>query len=76
MQIYKEDLEKKYTFLKQSYYEVGPKATRLLAKKLRKKQVIQSIYKITDSETGQIYNNLDDSQFSKRTIRISTPNLN
>lgn len=32
--IYKEELEKKYKFLKQSYYEVGPKATKLLAKKV------------------------------------------
>lgn len=36
LDIYKEESEKKYKFLKQSYYEVGPKATKLLAKKIRK----------------------------------------
>lgn len=65
--MYKEELEKKYTFLKQSYYEVGPKATKLLAKKLRKKQILQSIYKIEDPQTKQVCNNLDeiDKAFQK-----------
>lgn len=35
--IYKEELEKKHKFLKQSYYEVGPKATKLLAKYAKNK---------------------------------------
>jgi len=30
-EIYKDDLEKKHKFLRQSYYEAGPKATCLLA---------------------------------------------
>lgn len=65
--MYKEKLEKKYTFLKQAYYEVGPKATKLLAKKLRKKLILQSIYKIENPQTKQVCNNLDeiDEAFQK-----------
>lgn len=58
--IYKEELQKKTPFLKQSYYEVGPKATKLLAKKIRKKQISQSVYKILDIKTGQIYHDLEE----------------
>ena len=36
---YKDELDKKYKYLKQSYYEVGPRATKLLAKRIRKKQI-------------------------------------
>lgn len=52
--------EKKYKFLKQSYYEVGSKATKLLAMKIRKKQTSQSVHKILDPDSGQILNNLDE----------------
>uniref|UniRef100_A0A3P8RQC3 L1 transposable element RRM domain-containing protein n=1 Tax=Amphiprion percula TaxID=161767 RepID=A0A3P8RQC3_AMPPE len=40
------DIEKKTKFLKQSYYEVGPKAARLLARKLKKQQTERTIYKL------------------------------
>jgi len=43
--IHKEQLDKKYKMLKQSYYEAGTKATKLLARKIRKEQISQSIYK-------------------------------
>jgi hypothetical protein len=35
-QIYREEVEKKLRFLKQQYYEAGSKATKLLARRLRK----------------------------------------
>ena len=57
---YKDELDKKYKYLKQSYYEVVPRATKLLAKRIRKKQISQSVYKILDTGTGQTYNNLDE----------------
>lgn len=58
--IYKEEEEKKYKFLKQSYCEVGPKATKLLPRKIKKKQVSQSIYKISDPKTGQLCSGLEE----------------
>jgi len=48
------EVEKKTRFLKQSYYEVGPRATKLLAKLLRKQQADRTIYKIRDMNTNQI----------------------
>lgn len=60
LDIYKEESEKKYKFLKQSYYEVGPKATKLLAKEIRKKQISHSGNKILDPDSGQTCNNLDE----------------
>lgn len=53
--------------MKQSYYEVGPNATKLLAKKLWKKLILQSVYKIEDPQTKQVCNNLDeiDEAFQK-----------
>ena len=48
------EIEKKTRFLKQSYYEVGPKATRLLAKRLKKQQADRTIHKIRDITTNKI----------------------
>lgn len=39
---------------------MGPKATKLLAKKIRKKQISRSVYKILDIKTGQIYHDLEE----------------
>lgn len=44
--ILSEDVEKKLKFLKQRYYEAGPKATKLLASRLRKQQAENTIHKI------------------------------
>lgn len=41
-------------FLKQSYYEVGPRATKLLAKRIKKQQADRPIHKIRDISTNQI----------------------
>lgn len=48
------EIEKKTRFLKQAYYEVGPKASRLLAKRLKKQQADRTILKIRDITTNQI----------------------
>lgn len=48
------EIEKKTRFLKQSYYEVGPRASRLLAKRLKKQQADRTIHKIRDVYTNQV----------------------
>lgn len=40
-----DEIEKKNKFLKQSYYEAGSKATKLLAKRIRKQQAMNNIHK-------------------------------
>ena len=49
-----QEVEKKTRFCKQAHYELGPKATKLLARRLRKQQVDSSIYKIRDPKTNQL----------------------
>lgn len=46
--ILSEEVEKKIRFMKQKYYEAGPKASRLLAWKLRKQQAENTIHKVRD----------------------------
>lgn len=48
------EIERKARFLKQSYYEVGPRATRLLAKRLKKQQAERTVHKIMDTLTNKI----------------------
>uniref|UniRef100_A0A8C2JPE3 Reverse transcriptase domain-containing protein n=1 Tax=Cyprinus carpio TaxID=7962 RepID=A0A8C2JPE3_CYPCA len=43
-----EEVEKKARYTKQAYYELGPKSTKLLARKLRKQQADSTILKIKD----------------------------
>ena len=45
-----QEIQNKLTFLKQRYYEVGGKATKLLAYKLRKQQADNTIHKIRHPE--------------------------
>lgn len=56
------DIQNKLTFLKQRYYEVGGKAAKLLAYKLRKQQADNSIHKIRHPELGTIDHGLKNIQ--------------
>ena len=60
--IMSEEVEKNLRFLKQRYYEAGPKAARLLAWRLRKQQAENTIYKIKDPTTNKIVSNMDGIQ--------------
>lgn len=52
------EIEKKHRFVKQEYYETGPKATRLLARRIRKQQALNTIHKIRDPRSGQLKYNV------------------
>ena len=52
--ILNEELEKKLRFTKQSFYESGSKATKILAKRLRAQQIKNTLQKIRDPTTNRI----------------------
>lgn len=56
---YSEEVEKKTKFMKQRYSVGSPKAAKLLARKLRKKQAESSIYEFRDPTTKNITKNLE-----------------
>lgn len=48
-----QDMEIKARYLKQNDYELGPKATKLLARRLRKQQAAITVNKLHDPKTNQ-----------------------
>lgn len=56
------ELKRKMTFLQQSYYEAGGKSARLLAYKLKKQQLENTIHKIRDPTTNSLKCKLNDIQ--------------
>lgn len=62
--IYDEEIEKQCKFAKQRYYEIGPKAMKLLSWRIRKQQSKNTIYKIRNPKTQKVCTELKDIQKS------------
>lgn len=60
--IHSEELEKKLWFARQKYYEVGSKATKLLAWRLCKQQAENTIHEIRDPKSNKTTCTLDGIQ--------------
>ena len=52
--ILQQEVDMKTRYLKQSYYEAGPRAAKLLARRLRKQQADRTIHRLVDPKTNQI----------------------
>ena len=55
-------LKSKRKFLKQRYYEAGPKASKMLAWRIRKQQAENSIHKMRDPITNKVTTKLEEIQ--------------
>ena len=53
-------------FMKQNYYEIGPRATKLLAKRIRKQQAVNTIHTIKDPCTNET---IDEPENIERVFR-------
>lgn len=62
--IYDEEIERQIKFAKQRYYEIGPKAMKLLSWRIKKQQAKNTIYKIRNTKTQKVCNRLKDIQKS------------
>uniref|UniRef100_A0A669ELI9 Reverse transcriptase domain-containing protein n=1 Tax=Oreochromis niloticus TaxID=8128 RepID=A0A669ELI9_ORENI len=60
--ILSEEVEKNIRFMKQRYYEAGPKAAKQLAWRIRKQQAENNIYKIRDPVGNKVVTDLDKIQ--------------
>lgn len=60
--ILSEEIEKKLKYLKQRYYEAGPKASKLLAWRLRKQQAETTIHRIKNPQTNKVTTKLEGVQ--------------
>ena len=56
------EIERKLLFYKQSYYEIGPRATKLLARRTRKQLTTSQIHKIRDPLLNQLITEPEETE--------------